>query len=238
MSKIYPNRNTAKSELLDRIRKDRSEIEQWIKMPIDQPYLNNYIKLPNYSLEFFRFMLSHLGGTGNLSIKLRNIAMDLDQSGVVSVEEFDSNQEAQALLIDQALTLLTTMGVVGALIFSVLFSTVLNPLSPSEVSTRYFTPYTMVGFTYTYYACVYLALGRSFVLIFQSVIMYLKLGFWMPDLSMKMWYLSTTSLKKVVYNGVISLLAASLALPCGKLCCHSCLYIYNLPLKFVYNKCL
>ncbi len=219
MARVFPNKKLAssKEELLNKIKQDRHELEQWVKMSIENPYISEWLKIPNYALPFFGFMLSKLGGTGNLSLKLRNVAMDLDKSGDVTEEEFSNNIDSQTAMIDQALTLLTTMGVVGALIFSVLFSTVLSPLEPSDVSTSYFHPNTLTGFTYAYYAFVYYALGRSFTLVFQSVVLYLKLGFWMPDLPMKMWFLARTPLRTVVYNGVFALVTVSLSIPFGEL---------------------
>ncbi len=104
---------------------------------------------------------------------------------------------------------------VGALIFSVLFSTVLTPLSVSDESSDFFKPWIITAFTYVYYVAVYLSLARSFTIIYSSVMLYLKLSVWMPTIETKMWFISEVSLTPVVNNGLICLISASVAIPFG-----------------------
>ena len=217
MSKIYTERkHSAKEELLQTIKRDRKLLLEWTKMTTEHPYIGfGCFKFPNYSLPFWLYSVTTLGGVGQISLKLKNVAMDIDENGAVTEEEFESNAEAQKVVIDQSLSLLGTLGVVGALIFSVLYSTVLSPLDPSDVSTNYFSAHTLTAFTYVYYACVYFALGKAFSIICQSVILYLKISVWMPNLELKMWFLSDVSLTPVVHSAMVSLILASLAIPFG-----------------------
>jgi hypothetical protein len=166
-------------------------------------------------MQFWIYAIVKLGGMGEISLKLKNVSMDLDNDGVVTEDEFENNMDLQKELIENSLTLLGTLGVVGALIFSVLYSTVLSPLIASEESSNYFSEYQITAFSYVYYICVYLALTRSFTTIFQSVILYLKLSTWMPNVEMKMWFIARKSLTPVVNNAMFCLISSSIAIPFG-----------------------
>ena len=63
-----------------------------------------------------------------------------------------------------------TVGVIGALVFSGLFSTLQVPLNPSSDSTNYFSDDAIIGLSYLYYGLLYCSfIGSCYVVLMSSM---------------------------------------------------------------------
>ena len=45
-------------------------------------------------MAFWIYSLKTLGGNGQISVKIQNVNMDLNQDGIVTEEEFDENEKS------------------------------------------------------------------------------------------------------------------------------------------------
>ena len=94
----------------------------------------------------------------------------------MSLEELSSESGTQ--IIEQTLDFFINSGVVGALIFGVLFSYVMGPLPISETSEEYFGAHTIDILIIFYYIFVYTALFIAIWIVFSTIHSYLHLSLW------------------------------------------------------------
>jgi len=142
--------------------------------------------------------------------------LDIDGDGLLSHEEIEASEERQTETVNNALSLLTTSGVIGALFISVLLPLCLtSPLSISEESIKFFSESSLDNLSCIYSGMIYISLCFSFLSVFYSSRVYLQLSFWMPNLEMKIWFLSEISMVPPVVMTMATVLFSTLAVPIG-----------------------
>ena len=199
----------AKKQLHERFQSDRKDLLTWASIPA----VGHWSGIPIFS-EWCKYH-SKIGGAEGISLKIQNTLLDKDNDGNISEEEIKESEEKRNETVNQALSLLTTAGVVGALLASIMTPLVLSPLSSSSESEQYFQPKVLERLSFVYRIFLTLSLVLSFMLIWQSSRKYLHLSFWMPNLDMKTWYLSEVSLLPIIILQIWCIISALIALPFG-----------------------
>lgn len=208
-SSHFNRKDEVKKQLHERFRSDRKDLSTWANIPI----VGHWSLIDSFS-EWHQYHLK-IGGAETISLKIQNALLDKDNDGNISEEEIKQSEEQRTETVNQALSLLTTAGVVGALLASIMTPLLLSPVIPSSESEEYFEPKTLKGFSFLYRILLTLSLGFSFMLIGQSSRKYLQLSFWMPNLEMKTWYLSEVSLIPIIRQQKQAIFFAMFALPFG-----------------------
>jgi hypothetical protein len=124
------------------------------------------------------------GGPEAVSTELRTLMMDADGSGDITEEELDATAESVTSSIN---TLLMNMGVVGALLLSIVMPLVFTPLEPAESTIEFFGEITAKVFGYLYHILITLCLFLCLDVIFQTICAYKWLNFWMVSSEMKLF---------------------------------------------------
>ena len=194
--------------LNETILRDRAQLLEWAKMPSMQKF---------WVFPYGEAMSHHfkIGGAEAISLKLQHVLLDLDGDGNLSDDEIIQSIEEQKKNVDQALNLLINCGVVAALIFSVLYNTVLSPLSASDTSIEFFGDEGITALEVLYEISVISALGFSICNIYCSVRYYLYLSVWMPTIDMQAWFLSERSTVPITFQVNISIILTSIAVIFG-----------------------
>lgn len=203
------NHSIVKKQLHERFQSDRKDLLTWVSIPA----VNHWSGIPFLS-EWIQYH-EKIGGAENISLKIQNTLLDKDNDGNITEEEIKQSEENRKETVNQALSLLTTAGVIGALLASILTPLVLSPISPASESEQYFHPKTLQGLSIVYRILLTLSQAFSFLLIWQSSRKFLQLSFWMPNLDMKTWYLSEMSLVPIIQQQAMCIIFALLALPFG-----------------------
>jgi len=127
-------------------------------------------------------------GTKTPALKLQ---LDTDGDGDLSSEELEN--ESSVKVVERTLSYIVNTGVVGALIFSVLFSSLQTPLAVSQSSSDFFDETTITVLSGIYYCSIYVSLSCSMWLIFNFVQQCTFLTAWFPNTDLQLWYLSEKS---------------------------------------------
>ena len=114
------NKRDIKKRLFERFKSDRKVLETWASIPQEN---NHWTRMPLFS-EFIAYSVK-IGGAEGISLKLQNILLDIDNDGNITEEELKHSEEKRNETVNQALSLLTTAGVVGALLASIMTPLVL-----------------------------------------------------------------------------------------------------------------
>ena len=135
---------------------------------------------------------------------IQNLESDSDRDGDLSQEEKKEFEERDKEMIDQFVNCVGTCGVIGALVFSGLCGTVLNPVTPSDDSIEFFGHSALLGMSYAYYALIYSAFLISCYVVVISFVIFLAVTIWMPNRDLRSWYIRKAS-------AIVRLLLASAA---------------------------
>jgi hypothetical protein len=211
----FDRRNAKKQKVIKLIDSDRKELEKWTHTTF--AWKKSYFGLMNGGIDFkCSGMTVHdeLGGAQLISLKLQNILIDEDGDLNVSDEELAASEDKYRDMVDQALNLMVNSGVVGALIFSVLYG-ILFTYPESSDSLKFFGYYGFWTVFYIYYTFILAALVNSMALIYHSARMYLHLSMWMPTLELKVWYITKISLVPIIEMSMSSVVFSGLAIPFG-----------------------
>lgn len=207
---ILHKNDSVKDHIKSKFYLDRQDLKKWANINPDKKHWTGF---DAYS-DWFTFH-DKLGGAEAISLKIQNTLLDKDHNGQISEEEIKNGEEIRKNTVDQALSLLTTAGVVGALLASIITPLVYSPLIISDLSEEYFHPSTVEAFSVLYRIFISFSLVLSFVLIWQSTRKFLQLSFWMPNLDMKSWYLSEVSMLPIIITQMWTIIFAVLAAPFG-----------------------
>ena len=106
-----------------------------------------------------------------------------------------------------------TVGVIGALVFSGLFSTLQVPLNPSSDSTNYFSDGRRNNWTQ-------LLILRVALLFFYRILLcgthvFHELSTWMPNNELRYWYIREVSILPVIIGAVITVVLSLITIICG-----------------------
>ncbi|KAL1521775.1 hypothetical protein AB1Y20_021428 [Prymnesium parvum] len=130
-----------------------------------------------------------LGGSARVCTLLALSSLDSDGDGQLSEDEAEQAKS----LVEATLNSHLNVGVVAALVLSVLF-----PLAYEEKSTLADLAIsehwgTVEWSDLTSFVAVQLAISASAVSVFMSSRMYAQVSFWLPSLEARLWYISISS---------------------------------------------
>ena len=138
--------------------------------------------------------------------------MDKDGDGVISQEEKD---ETTQKMVDECNNLLVNLGVVGALILSIVFPMCLQDYSSSEANERFFGEGATDFFLIAYHSLIMLTTVCAIMVVCGSLFMYKHLNFFMVTSEMRAWWLSTINITPVVGCAQVLFLFMIVAVPFG-----------------------
>lgn len=141
-----------------------------------------------------------VGGPERIAIMLQRIEIDVDADGVITDDEYKTNEKAQTRIVDACLSQLLNVGIVAGLALTVFYPMAMTKLEPSESSVAYFGSQVTDVFTYAYYVFMYYCVVESVVLVYNSSRAYLHLSMWMSSLDMKIWYLDRLNMSRYVQS--------------------------------------
>jgi hypothetical protein len=154
-----------------------------------------------------------LGGMEKICVMVQKLQLDNDGDGNLSSEELEN--ESSVKVVERTLSYILNTGVVGALIFSVLFSSLQTPLSVSQNSSDFFDENLIFALSGTYYCSVYVSLSCSLWLIFNFVQQCTFLTAWFPNTELQLWYLSDKSpLAMSVVASYVCIIGVLISIPC------------------------
>jgi hypothetical protein len=193
---------------------DRGLLKQWASLE-GLPYHSIFgFKVYNALHPIARFQ-KKMGGVEKICIMIQNFEKDKDMDGILSVEELETARERQKDLIDQFTSTVGTAGVIGALVFSGLFSTLQVPLNPSSDSTNYFSDDAITGLSYLYYGLLYCSFIGSCYVVLMAFIFFHELSTWMPNNELRYWYIREVSILPVIIGAVITVVLSLITIVCG-----------------------
>ena len=183
-----------REELQSMIIKDRKKLKEWLQVP-------------NSTEDDF-------GGMEGLSLVIINVLRDRDNDGILTESEVNEAKEKDEKTVSQFLEMLGTCGVVGALLFSGIFTFITNPLVASDESSSFFGN-SLTSMKYLYYSCLSFALVLSGVILYYSFSLYQQLSLWMPTTELQMWYIREISITPLIQSCVANVGITLLGLSCG-----------------------
>lgn len=204
--------NSIQTELSKRINKEREELEGWLECK--GPGNPKGTKTGRFGLDWWRYHIK-IGGAENITLKIQNVLMDQDGDGMISQKELANNEKRREDAVNSALSLMTTQGVIGALILTVLYTLTITALVPSDTSLQFFGDVIIGRLSLTYRFFVTLGLCLSFALVYNTTRMYLQLSVWMPTIDMKSWFLSEISLCPLINQCQQTIICSLIAIPFG-----------------------
>lgn len=196
------------------LKEDRNSLLDWSRIQ-GKPY----IKLLGISFYNMFHPISRkelqLGTLVNISLMMQSVETDGNMDGDLTEAEKLAAEDKNQNMIDQFTSCVGTCGVIGALVFSGLCSTVLNPLNPSESSLYYFGDNVVDNLTLAYYAFIYSAFLLSCYVVINSFLIFLAVTIWMPNRDLRCWYIRKGSaMLRLLFGagGTILFTAISMAL--------------------------
>lgn len=179
----------------------------------DRKLLMEWCEMSPSSAAFWFHMGKKLGGPEGVAFKFNNILLDSDGSGNFSAQELQAAEESQKKMIDNFLSNLTTSGVIGALLISVLLPVAYADIVPADAAVEYFSPAVLQGFRYTAAALIYTGLTSSFIIVLQTAGIYKMMSFWMVTTEMKMSYLHESDIGAIFVLTMFAIFCPAVALP-------------------------
>lgn len=174
------------------LKEDREKLFEWAQIPgtsitqcLGIDFYNFFSPIGKQSRK--------LGTIVQISLMIQNLEADLNRDGNLSDEEKLANAEKDKEMVDQFVNCVGTCGVIGALVFSGLCGTVLNPVTPSNVSLQFFGHTTITNLSYLYYALLYSAFLLSCYVVVISFVIFLAVTIWMPNRDLRSWYIRKAS---------------------------------------------
>eukprot|EP01036_Dinobryon_divergens_P035289 gene35289-45695_t len=209
---ISSNKNVSNEQRL--FDHDRGLLKQWASLE-GIPYYSIFgFKVYNASHPIARLQ-KKIGGVEKICMMIQNFEMDKDMDGTITAEELETAKERQKELIDQFTSTVGTAGVIGALVFSGLFSTLQIPLNPSNDSTSYFSDDAITGISYLYYGLLYCSFIGSCYVVLMSFIFFHELSTWMPNNELRYWYIREVSILPVIIGAVVTVSLSLITIICG-----------------------
>lgn len=135
-----------------------------------------------------------MGGFEDLSVRMQLLNLDKDVDGTVSDKEYD---EMAAQLLEQTNGLVTNIGLIGTVLFSILEPRMMDPYRPCEEAEQFFGKALVAKFERTSHFFVSLAGILCIILIYVAMFEYLSANSWMPNSKLKVWLMSNQSAKSI-----------------------------------------
>ena len=210
-----------------RILKERKEYKEkilkWTEIEIPPKiYLFGLISLPRiFSFQKWLLYLPNLGYPERIATFLlsKSITFDEDTNNnsksESEIKETAMNKEDIDLLVNSYLSLIVNLGVIGALILSLLFQFTVVDFTPSMSSTDYFGEYYVTILKYIFITIINISVGLSLSVIYRSVFYYKQLGFWMTTPRAKLIWIERSSIVSLVGSAQIVIISAVISIPFG-----------------------
>jgi hypothetical protein len=220
MAAVFPNEspNTLsrhEEEELDQIHKKEKEIvekmeqlvEEWANIQVTHPGILKPLDFLNP--DYMKAKIK-AGYCENISSFLKSTYKQGTDDSDSGSQEIDPKAA-----VDGYLALLTNAGIIGTLVFAVLFTFIISDFELAEVSIRYFGLETAKIFKYIFIAGVNLAVFASLFMITTAVTLYKHLGFWMPDLQSQLEWIHHISVTPIVLACGFVVNCCTLSIPFG-----------------------
>lgn len=154
---------------------------------------------------------ARLGMFENIAVYLRILAA----SNAAPQDREANLAEFSQALVDNYQNMLINYGVIGALIFSIVFGLAADNIDTAGASEEFFGSIGSYVLKHIFYFLIYACIVVSLCILFQSMIQYKQLMFWMPDMPSKMKWINKFSLLQLVFLGQIIQLLVVSAIPFG-----------------------
>ena len=168
------------------------------------------------AMAFFKTVMGPAGVKGmtaeSVAQALSLALMDKDGDGVISQEEKD---ETTQKMVDECNNLLVNLGVVGALILSIVFPMCLQDYTASDANEQFFGERATHVFLILYHVLVMLTTVCAIMVVMGSLFMYKHLNFFMVTSEMRAWWLNTISITPVVMCAQILFVFMIASIPFG-----------------------
>jgi len=136
-----------------------------------------------------------IDGVEGLAITLSLAILDKDGDGIITNKEYEAYLDSSKEKLDNAYSQLLNVGVVAALILSMLFPLAAgSPITPSEECEKFFGHNTVHVFLHIYYGLVIFVIAASLVALYTTMRTYTVMGFWITNQQTRMNYLSVSAL--------------------------------------------
>jgi hypothetical protein len=163
--------------------------------------------------DIVRYINTH-GGAEKMAVILRALVV-LQEKEKSAKQGVQMDQDHCEKLNHDTLSMLTSFGVVSALILTILYPLVLTPFSPSEDSASYFNETTIQAFQYTYFSMMFLSLAFAAIVVVLSARMYAEFGFWLFRPDARLHYLRSGRLGFLAIVNIACLFTFLLGVPFG-----------------------
>lgn len=218
--------NNINSPLLDLQGQWREKMKEWIKT--DVKYTDE--SSPSYSPSFWILRLFpiqpffrnwwiqayRIGGAEQIALYLQQLELDSDGDGLISEQELEQGLQKSQQIVDDALRLLETCGIIGALLMTLLYPQFFVDLEYNTDSIDYFGRHTCVIIKYCCFALICVSFTLACNAVILSLALFRHISFYLPSLKSKLWYLQKVSLGPVVASTVLCLFTTVLGIPFGK----------------------
>mmetsp|Transcript_63129 Transcript_63129/g.150498 ORF Transcript_63129/g.150498 Transcript_63129/m.150498 type:complete len:268 (-) Transcript_63129:91-894(-) len=134
-----------------------------------------------------------LGGHEGTCLKLKVAKLDEDSSGDVSEKELQEQEADVASMLDSAKEFLLTVGVVAALVLSILYPVAFDDQNVHSETEDYFGKDFVDKLTHVHNACIIAGIAASVLLVYLTVRNYIQLIFWMPNQRDQVLFIQTAS---------------------------------------------
>jgi hypothetical protein len=126
------------------------------------------------------------------------------------------DQKDTEALAESFTGMLLNMGVIGALILTMVFPLLLAPeVEPSQSAKDFFTEDGALALRVVYQVLLAACFGMAAIVIFRSIRMYTAVNFWMPTVPSKRWFMDRFTLVPLVILCVVLILSLVLTVLLG-----------------------
>jgi len=192
----------------------RNDLHMWSRQPFPPLGDTGFLLWPKLKLfhkDFFASMCK-VGGVVGAANKIYLLRVH------GTSDDMEKAKEMGEQLINDVLSLFINLGVVGALIITVIYPLLVSEINLSDKTIRFFGNEDVVlAIYYVYYALLMMSAAISLSIIFESVTFYKHLSFWMTSQEAKLQYIAKCDLAGLVrkVNNIMSFTAW--AIPYGAL---------------------
>ena len=164
-------------------------------------------------------------------VAILSILANIDRNGDGQIDEADVQlyKACGKELVDATLNFAVNMGVVGALLLSIVFPICLDQLEPDAKTP--FTETTVSTLQVMHYMFLQVMAASSFILVYISSRLYAHFAFWVIDLNDRLWYIRRRAPSAMVILDVCQILvtmSAAFSLLFGSLVSNSYLGLMSL----------
>lgn len=155
-----------------------------------------------------------MGGRERISSYIQYAQINFDPHQPLTMENYERITKVVDKGTEAALGYLTTCGVVGALLITLMYPLALSPFTVSDESAKFFLQRTIEAFQYIYFAFITSTLVLAMLVVYFSVRMYMEVNM-MSSMRSRLWYLDSSRLVMVALMCLWCFRTLVAALPFG-----------------------